>query len=125
MAAFLVMLREGLEAALIVGILLAYVNRVGARRQAQWIWAGTLSAALISVIAGVAVFSTIGSMDERAEEITEGLIALVAAGLLTWMVFWMGAQARHLKGRLQVLMLDDAIAFPSACFGKLSKIDVL
>ena len=113
MAAFLVMLREGLEAALIVGILLAYVSRVGARRQAQWIWAGTLSAALISLVAGVAVFSTIGSMDERAEEIAEGLVALVAAGLLTWMVFWMGAQARHLKGRLEH-QVDVAVATGSA-----------
>ena len=45
MSAFLVMLREGLEAALIVGILLAYVNRMDGRREARWVWAGTLSAA--------------------------------------------------------------------------------
>lgn len=113
LAAFLVMLREGLEAALIVGILLAYVNRLGARRQARWIWAGTLSAALISMIVGVVIFSTIGSMEERAEEIAEGAIALVAAGLLTWMVFWMGSQARHLKGKLEH-QIDQAFATGSA-----------
>ncbi len=101
MAAFLVMLREGVEAALIVGILLAYMHRLGRRREAQWVWAGTMSAALLSVIAGIVVFSTIGSLDERAEEIAEGVVAWVAAGLLTWMIFWMGSQARHIRGRLE------------------------
>ena len=101
MAAFLVMLREGVEAALIVGILLAYVYRLGRRREAQWVWAGTISAALLSAIAGVVVFSTIGSLDEGAEEIAEGIVAWVAAGLLTWMIFWMGSQARHIRTRLE------------------------
>ena len=109
MAAFLVMLREGVEAALIVGILLAYVNRVGRGREWRWVWTGTISAAVLSVIAGIAIFSTIGSLDARAEEIAEGVVAWVAAGLLTWMIFWMGAQARHIRGRLEG-EVDTAIA---------------
>jgi high-affinity iron transporter len=109
MAAFLVMLREGVEAALIVGILLAYVNRVGRRREWQWVWAGTVSASVLSVIAGIVIFSTIGSLDDRAEEIAEGVVAWVAAGLLTWMIFWMGSQARHIRGRLEG-EVDSAIA---------------
>ena len=48
-------------------------------------------------------------MEERAEEIAEGTIALVAAGLLTWMIFWMGSQARHIKGRLEH-QVDVAVA---------------
>ena len=119
MAAFLVMLREGLEAALIVGILLAYVNRLDGRRDARWIWGGTIAAALLSVIAGVVVFATIGSMEERAEEIAEGVIAFVAAGLLTWMVFWMGSQARHIKDRLE-RQVD--VAFASGSAGALAAI---
>jgi high-affinity iron transporter len=113
MAAFLVMLREGLEAALIVGILLAYVKRLDDRRNARWIWGGTIAAALLSVAAGVVIFATIGSMEERAEEIAEGVIAFVAAGLLTWMVFWMGSQARHMRGRLE-RQVDMAFATGSA-----------
>ncbi len=109
MAAFLVMLREGVEAALIVGILLAYVNRVGRRREWQWVWAGTISASVLSVIAGIVIFSTIGALDDRAEEIAEGIVAWVAAGLLTWMIFWMGSQARHIRGRLEG-EVDTAIA---------------
>jgi high-affinity iron transporter len=101
MAAFLVMLREGVEAALIVGILLAYVHRIGRTHEARWVWTGTISAALLSLLAGIVIFSTVGSLDERAEEIAEGVIAWVAAGLLTWMIFWMGSQARHIRKRLE------------------------
>ena len=68
MAAFLVMLREGVEAALIVGILLAYVNRIGRRREWQWVWAGTISASVLSLIAGIVIFSTIGALDDRADD---------------------------------------------------------
>ena len=109
MAAFLVMLREGVEAALIVGILLAYVNRIGRRREWQWVWAGTISASVLSLIAGIVTFSTIGALDDRAEEIAEGVVAWVAAGLLTWMIFWMGSQARHIRGRLEG-EVDTALA---------------
>jgi high-affinity iron transporter len=101
MAAFLVMVREGVEAALIVGILLAYVHRLGDRRGSRWVWVGTVSAVFLSGIAGIVIFSTIGALAPRAEEFAEGVVAWLAAGLLTWMVFWMGSQARHIRGRLE------------------------
>ncbi len=101
MAAFLVMLREGVEAALIVAILLAYLNRLGAKSQARWVWAGTISAAVLSLIIGVVIYNTVGSLEGRAEELTEGAIAFVAAGFLTWMIFWMGKNARLLRGKLE------------------------
>lgn len=95
------MLREGLEAALIVGILLAYVARRQGGRESRWIWAGTASAAVLSVAAGIVIFNTIGSLDERSEEIAEGVVAFIAAGLLTWMIFWMGSQARYMRASLE------------------------
>jgi high-affinity iron transporter len=95
------MLREGLEAALIVGILLAYVRRREGSRESRWIWAGTASATILSVAAGIFIFNTIGSLDERAEEIAEGVVALIAAGLLTWMIFWMASQARYMRASLE------------------------
>ena len=55
-------LREGLEAALIVGILLAYVGRREGSRESHWIWAGTASAAVLSAAAGIVIFNTIGSL---------------------------------------------------------------
>ena len=101
MAAFLVMLREGVEAALVVAILLAYLNRFGSKSHARWVWIGTISAAFLSLLIGIVIYNTVGSLEGRAEELTEGVIALLAAGLLTWMIFWMGKNARSLRGRLE------------------------
>jgi high-affinity iron transporter len=113
MAAFLVMLREGVEAALIVAILLAYLVKIARRDETRWVWGGTVAAALISVVAGFIVFNTIGALEGRAEEVTEGVVALVAVGLLTWMIFWMGRQARAIKGHLQG-QVDSALAVGGA-----------
>lgn len=101
MAGFLVMLREGVEAALIVAILLAYLVRSDQRVGVRWVWSGTVAAATVSVVAGAVIFQTIGSFEGRAEQIAEGTIAVVAAGLLTWMIFWMGSRARSMKAHLE------------------------
>lgn len=109
MAAFLVMLREGVEAAIIVAILLAYLNRIDRRSDSRWIWAGTAAAILVSLVAGIVLWNTVGGLEGAAEELVEGIIALVAAGLLTWMIFWMGQQAQNLKGHIHS-QVDTAIA---------------
>ncbi len=101
MSAFLVMLREGVEAALVVAIVLAYLRRLGRGDAFRWVWLGTAAAIGISLVLGAIIFGTVGELEGRAEEITEGLVALFAAGLLTWMIFWMAGQARTIKSRLQ------------------------
>ena len=98
---FLVMLREGLEAALIVAIVLAYLKTLGRERDFRPVWLGTAGAVVISMVAGVIIFTVLGELEGAAEEITEGIVAFAAAGVLTWMIFWMGRQARHIKGALQ------------------------
>ncbi len=109
MAAFLVMLREGVEAAIIVAILLAYLNRINRRSDSTYVWAGTAAAILVSMVAGVALWNTVGGLEGNAEEFVEGAIALIAAGLLTWMIFWMGRQAQNLKGHIHS-QVDSALA---------------
>jgi high-affinity iron transporter len=101
MSGFLVMLREGAEAALIVAILLAFLVRSAQRQATRWVWYGTALAAVVSVVAGVVIFRTIGSLEGRAEQISEGVIALTAGALLTWMIFWMGSRARSIKTHLE------------------------
>lgn len=101
MSGFLVMLREGVEAALIVAILLAFLVRSEQREGMRWVWSGTVAAAVVSLAAGVVIFRTIGSLTGTAEQISEGTVALVATVLLTWMVFWMGARARSIKTHLE------------------------
>jgi high-affinity iron transporter len=103
-AAFLITLREGIEAALVVSIILAYLNAVGRRDFHYVVWAGTGLAVLTSLVAGTILYFTVGAISETSErtaEIIEGIGSLLAAGVLTWMIFWMRRQARHIKGELQ------------------------
>ena len=101
MGAGLVMLREGFEASLIVGIVLAFLNRTGRRDAFAPVWIGAGLAALLSVLTGALLFVVGAELEGRAEAIFEGTAMLVAAGLLTWMIFWMRRQARFIKKDLE------------------------
>ncbi|MBI3746682.1 MAG: FTR1 family iron permease [Chloroflexi bacterium] len=93
-------LREGVEAALIVAIVLAYLVRSGNGRHAGKIWLGTLAAAALSALLGVVLFVSVGAFREPWEQLFEGTTMLVAAAVVTWMLFWMRRQAAGLKGDL-------------------------
>ncbi|MEO8208567.1 MAG: FTR1 family protein [Chloroflexota bacterium] len=97
----LIGLREGVEAALIVAIVLAYLTRTGNGRHANKIWAGTAVAAAVSLAAGTALFLTIGTLPEPWEQLFEGTTLALAAGVVTWMLFWMRRQSAGLRGELQ------------------------
>jgi high-affinity iron transporter len=88
-AAVLLAFREGLEAALILGIALGVLRRVGRSDQERVVWLGAGLAALASLFAGVGLYALGVSFEGRAEEVFEGLAMLFAAGVLTWMIFWM------------------------------------
>jgi high-affinity iron transporter len=103
------MIREGLEMALIVAIVLAYLKTMGRERDFGSVWKGVAAAAVVALAAGIAVFAAVGSLEGRAEEITEGVVALSAAAVLTWMVFWMRRQARTMSGELRA-KVDEALA---------------
>jgi len=98
---FLLSLREGLEAALVVGIVLGALRQMQRRELILPVWLGALSAALVSLGAAVVLTSLGLSLQDPAEAIFEGLTMLLAAGLLTWMLFWMARQSRHIKSRLE------------------------
>ncbi len=106
--AFLIMLREGLEAALIVGIAAGYLRQAGARRLMPAIWIGTLSAALICLVAGVALNLASAEFPQRQQELFEAIVGFAAVAILTSMVFWMKKAARSLKSNLQHA-IDSAI----------------
>jgi high-affinity iron transporter len=106
------MLREGLEAALIVAIVLAYLRTLGRKEEFKTVWAGVAGGVLVAVVAGIAIFSAVGELEGTAEEVVEGVIAFTAAGVLTWMIFWMARQARSIKGSLQS-KVDAALAAQS------------
>jgi high-affinity iron transporter len=101
MSAFVLMLREGVEAAIIVAILIGYLHRLDRRAETRWVWGGAIAAVLVSIAVGVVLWNTVGGLEGTAEEIAEGAIAFAAAGLLTWMIFWLGRQARFLRMQLE------------------------
>jgi high-affinity iron transporter len=98
---YLLSLREGLEAALIIGIVLGALSKIRRTDLSPAVWLGNLSAIGVSVLTAV-LLTTFGmSLEEEAEQIFEGITMLIAAGILTWMIFWMRKQARFLKGELE------------------------
>jgi high-affinity iron transporter len=97
---FLTGLREGVEAALIVGIVLAYLGRTGNARHFPKIWLGAGAAVATSLATGVVIFLTVGKLQSPYEQVFEGITLLVAAAVVTWMLFWMRRQAAAVKGEL-------------------------
>ena len=98
---YLLSLREGLEAALIIGIVLGALTKIRRNDLSPAVWLGTLSAVGISILTAVLLTSFGMSLEETAEQIFEGVTMLIAAGILTWMIFWMSKQARFLKSELE------------------------
>ena len=94
-------LREGVEAALIVSIVIAYLVRTGNGEHVGKIWLGTGLAIAASVALGLVIFNTVGAFEEPYEQIFEGTAMLLAAAVVTWMLFWMRRQAASVKGDLQ------------------------
>ena len=94
-------LREGVEAALIVAIICAYLARTGNRQQFGKVIAGAGSAIALSVVLGVVLWWTVGELPAPYEQLFEAITLLAAAAVVTWMLFWMRRQARHVKGELQ------------------------
>lgn len=100
-ASFLITLREGFEAALIVAIVLAFVKRSDRPDMARSVWAGTLGAVALAVAVGLVVRATIEDLTGDVRARTFAAISFSAAALLTWMIFWMRTHARHLKKELE------------------------
>lgn len=100
-AALLITLREGLEAALIVGIVLGVLRKLGRSDRSRPVWLGVAAAVATSLVAGLA-FNALGvAFEGRGEEIFESFAMLLAAGVLTWMIFWMQRQGRQVQAELE------------------------
>jgi high-affinity iron transporter len=99
--ALLLAFREGLEAALILGIALGVLRRTGQTDQARFVWLGAGLAAIVATAAGAGLYALGVAFEGAAEEIFEGFAMLLAAGVLTWMIFWMGRRGRTIQANLE------------------------
>jgi high-affinity iron transporter len=119
---FLIGLREGLEATLIVSILVAFLVRSGRRDRLPLVWAGVAAAVLLSVVFGAVLTFTsttlLNTFEQR--ESFGGSMSIAAVGFVTWMIFWMRRTARHLKadltGKLEAALSMGALAVAVAAF---------
>ncbi len=97
----LLSLREGLEAALIIGIVLGVLRKSGRGDLNRPLWAGVISAFILSVLSALLLRTIDAELGGSAEQVYEGVTLLLATGVLTWMIFWMRSQSRHMKAQLE------------------------
>ena len=98
---YLLALREGLEAALIIGIVLGVLRKINRSPLKRFVWMGAGSAVLVSILSAWILNIFGASFEGAAEQIFEGMTMFIAAGVLTWMIFWMQRQARTIKSELE------------------------
>jgi high-affinity iron transporter len=101
-------LREGVEAALIIAIIAAYLVKTGNRRHVARVFVGAGSALGLSALLGLGLYLTVGGLREPYEQLFEAATLGLAAAVVTWMLFWMRRQARSVKGQLQAA-IDRAL----------------
>jgi high-affinity iron transporter len=106
---YLIGLREGLEASLVVCILIAYLVKTDRREALKPIWIGIGAAVALALGFGFALEFGSQELTFEAQEALGGSLSIIAVGLVTWMVFWMRRTARHLKAELHG-KLDAALA---------------
>jgi high-affinity iron transporter len=98
---FVIGLREGVEASLIVGIIAAFLRQEGRRDALRWVWSGVLFALALSAAVGVGLQILDADLPEREQEGLETIVALVAVGMVTAMILWMRRHARAMAGELR------------------------
>lgn len=94
---FVLALREGLEAALIIGIVIGALKKIHKQQFLPAVWAGAAGAMVVSAAAAVLLYRLDASFEGAAEQIFEGVTMLAAAAVLTWMIFWMNRQSRGMR----------------------------
>ena len=119
-ANFMIGLREGLEAALIIGILIAYLKKTDRMKHVPKIVYGVSAAIFTAVLAGLGLSAIDEGASEQAEITITGITSLLAVGFVTWMVFWMKRAARGLRdelhGKAEIAVKSGALSIATLAF---------
>ena len=109
LGSYLIGIREGIEAALIIGILASYLNKIGEAKRIRTMMLGVALAVLASALLGLLLSLSLDALPAGTEENITSIASLVAVGFITWMIFWMAKHSRALAGHIQS-GVDRAIA---------------
>jgi len=120
---FLIGLREGLEASLVVGILVAYLVKTGRSNRLVPLWIGVALAAAASLGFAAVLHFTSNELSETAEQIFAGVMSIIAVAFVTWMVFWMRSTSRTMKAELHG-KLDAAAEMGSVAIAVMAMVAV-
>jgi high-affinity iron transporter len=115
---YLLTFREVLEAALVTSIVLAYLSRSGRSRYSRYVWYGVFSAVAASVVLGAVIYSVYGELPESVEPLFEGVAALIAVAVLSFMIYWMATKGKELKAEVEKRV--ESIASRGAVAGLVS-----
>ncbi|MEY4043582.1 MAG: hypothetical protein RL529_1149 [Actinomycetota bacterium] len=124
---FLIGLREGLEAALVVSILITYLVRTGRNKSIKFVWAGVFSAVALSLAFGALLTYTSLSLhfNEEAEETFAGTMSVIAVALVTWMIVWMRNAGKkmnaELEGKLETAVIGGALTVAVMAFASVAR----
>lgn len=94
-------LREGLEASLVIGILIAYLTKVGRRESIKQVWQGVTVAIFISMVAGAVLTFGAYGLSFEAQEMLGGFLSIIAVALVTWMIMWLAQNAASLRNSIE------------------------
>ncbi len=124
-AGLLTGLREGVEAALIVSIILSYLARTGNRRAFGGVWLGVGAAGATSLAAGVVLFATVGDLPSPYEQLFEAGTMLLACAVVTWMLFWMRRASASIRGDLHAALGRALAGGPAGGLAVLAFVSVI
>jgi len=97
---FLITFREALEAALVVAIIVSYLQKVGKSKLSRYAYLGSGAAILLSIVIGILVQSLYGGLSDVVAQLFEGIASLTAVAVLTYMIFWMAGHSKRITGEL-------------------------
>ncbi len=100
-SAFLITLREGLEISLVLAILFGYLAKTDRASDFRHVWLGAGAATIVCLALGIILNIAVGGLNGKVEQAVEGVLALAACAVLTWMVFWMRSHARGIGTELR------------------------